>query len=313
MILNKLDCAINTGNTGVSDCALDIKALAGAILVPNSFEIPATVADAAAALALLQDAAKADVAAERIYPLPGVFNFTDNTEDATYQTGSTGVQTFVRDGKYDWTIQFTQGGYCLLQEIQKFNSSNKSLLFFDEAGVLFGTRSSTGGLKGIPLNVFHAAPWKANDGSNVAQYMYRVNFNPGYVNTGGLTFIKFGLGEIASLQGLLNIGLTQLAPRVAGLMEIGANVSCGGADLFDLYSVELADALLWKASTAGKDVTITSVAANSNLRGWSVTMSTSDPDYSASGDVLVSLAPPSALSAAGVDGYVGIPKIIKTT
>jgi len=313
-ILNKLDCAINTGNTGVSDCALDIKALAGGFLVPSNFEIPVSqLATVELALAFLQNAASENVASARIYPLPGVFNFTDNTEDPTYQTGSTGVQTFVRDGKYDWTIQFNEGGYCLLQEIQKFNGTGYKLLFLDESGVLFGTRTATGGLAGIPLNGgFRALPWKANDGSNITQYMYRVNFNAGYVNYGSLAFVKFNFSEIKGINGLLNIALSQLALRVAGAMQIGANVSCGGTDLYDLYATELASPAAWTASIAGKTVTITAVVANANLKGWTVTLDTADPDYSATLPVLVNLAGPSDLAQLGVTGYAGIAKVITT-
>jgi len=314
MVLNTLNCANGNGNTGVSDCALDIKALAGGFLVPSNFEIPlASLATVELALTYLQDAAQANVSAERIFPLPGVFNFTDNTEDATYQTGSTGVQTFVRDGKYDWTIQFTQGGYCLLQEIQKFNSSGMKMLFFDEAGVLFGTRGKNGGLAGIPLNVFRAMPWKANDGSNVAQYMYRVNFNAGYVNYGALTFVPFVFGDIAGINGLLNVALSQLAPRVAGVMQVGANISCGGTDLYDLYATELSAAAAWVVTKNGKSVTITSVVVNDNLKGWTITLDATDPDYGATGDVIVNLTGPGNLDALGVTGYSGIPKVIKTT
>lgn len=313
-VFNKLDCANSTANTGISDCALDIKGLAGGFLVPANFELPASQAgSAAAALAYLQSAAANNSAADRIYPLPGVFNFTDNTEDATFQTGTFGVQTFVRDGKYDWTIQFTQGGYCLLQEIQKLNGSGKRLLFFDEAGVLYGTRGKNGGLSGIPLNTFYAMPWKANDGSNVAMYGYKVNFNAGFVNAGALTFIKFNFADIASISGLLNIALSQLAVRVAGAMQIGANVSCGGTDLYSVYPTELASAAAWKATIAGKDVTVASVVVNDNLKGWTVTLSTSDPDYSASADVVVRLAGPSDLAQLGINGYDSIPKVITTT
>lgn len=311
-VFNKLDCANPTANTGISDCALDIKGLAGGFLVPANFELPASQAGSAtAALAYLQTAATNNAAADRIYPLPGVFNFTDNTEDATFQTGTFGVQTFVRDGKYDWTIQFTQGGYCLLQEIQKLNGSGKRLLFFDEAGVLYGTRGKNGGLSGIPLNTFYAMPWKANDGSNVAIYGYKVNFNAGFVNTGALTFIKFNFADIASISGLLNIALTQQTAKTAGVVNMGANVSCGGTDLYDLYATELASAAAWTYTQNGKTVTITSVVANANTRGWTITPDTTDPDYSASADAVIGLAGPSDLTQLGVIGYAGIPKVVK--
>lgn len=313
-VFNKLTCANPTANTGISDCALDIKALAGGFSVPSNFEIPAASAGTVeAALAYLQAAAESDVSAERIFPLPGVFNFTDNSEDPTYQTGSTGVQTFVRDGKYDWTIQFTQGGYCLLQEIQKLNGSNRKLLFFDEAGVLYGTRGKNGGLAGIPLNVFRAMPWKANDGSNITIYAYRVNFNAAYVNTGGLTFIPFNFSDISSITGLLNVSLSQLAPRVAANVQVGANVSCGGQDLYELYSTELQTIDAWVVTKNGKNVDLSGVALNANLGGWTVVLDTTDPDYGATGDIVINLAAPSALKAAGVVGYAGIPKVITTT
>lgn len=312
-VLNKLDCATPTANTGVSDCALDIAAIAFGIAVPGNFEIPASqLATKELALAYLQNAVIENNQALRIFPLPKVFNFTDNSEDATFQTGSTGVNAFVRDGKYDWMFQFTEGGFCLLQEIQKLNGSGKKYLFVDEAGVLFGTRTATNGLAGIPLNFFRALPWKANDGSNLAIYSYRINFNAAYVNYGNAAFIKFNFAEVASLNGLLNVALSQLALRSAAVMQVGANVSCGGADLYEQYATELASVAAWTASIAGKTVTITSVVANPNLRGWTITLDATDPDYNANAPVLVNLSGPSDLDQLGVSGYAGIPKLITT-
>lgn len=311
-ILNQNNCQTPTANTGQGDCAFDLKAISGGFLVPRDFIIPAaSLVDADTALAYLRAAAEADDYNERILPLPETFNFTDNSEDTVYQTGSTGVNIPVREGNIDWTFQFIAGGLCLLKELQKLNASNRKYMFIDAQGALVGTRVGDD-LAGIPLNFFKAEKWKANDSANVTQYMYRVNFHPSYVNE-SIGFIKLNYADVASISGLLNIGLTQLAPRVAAVMQIGATLSCGGQDLYEQYADELASVTAWGAKIAGKVVTITSVVKNDNLSGWTVTLDSTDPDYAATGNVVVSLAAPSVLDGLGVSGYSGIPKVIKTT
>lgn len=311
-ILNQNSCATPTANTGQGECAFDIKAISFGFLVPKNFVIPAaSLVDADTALAYLRAAAEADLYSDRIFPLPETFNFTDNSEDTVYQTGSTGVNIPVREGNVDWTFQFTKGGLCLLKELQKLNSSNYKYMFVDAQGALVGTRVGDD-LAGIPLNFFKAEKWKANDSANITQYMYRVNFHPSYVNE-SIGFIKLNYADVASVTGLLNVGLVQLAPRSAAVMQIGATISCGGTDLYEQYADELADETAWSARINNKVVTITSVAKNDNLGGWTVTLDNTDPDYAATGNVIVNLAAPSVLDGLGVSGYVGIPKVIKTT
>ena len=112
-----------------------------------------------------------------------------------------------------------------------------------------------------------------------------------------------------------NINLVQAAAPVAGVAQIKALSGCAQTNLFDLYAGELDAALLWKAYnvTTGAEITITSVAQNVGLKAFTVTLDSTDPDYPATAAALVryELADVTALAAAGVVGYEGLPLTIQ--
>jgi len=305
-ILNNIVCAEAGGNTGIADCSLTLKNVLGGFLVPNSFELTAAqLASKESVMAALEDAINNDIPSQRIYPLPQVVGVTDNTEDPVFETLGYGAQVPVRDGKYNFLYRYTRGGNCVSNQLSKFNNGNYRFLGLDAAGILFGTKVGTS-LKGIPLDFFYNRPFRFSDGTAGTTFAYQIVYDPVYINS-GLAFVQMDVSSVLALSGLQNIVLSLAIPRATNVITVKATTGCAGTDLYDEYSTELAAVGNFKVTEAGKDITITSVAVNANLKALSITLDATDPDYAAGGPFVVSLAPVSVLSAAGVVGFEGIP------
>ena len=63
------------------------------------------------------------------------------------------------------------------------------------------------------------------------------------------------------------------------------------------------DLTLVVKNAAGALLTLTSVAYDANVQGWTLTLDATDPDYTAGAPVQVSLAGPTDLSVLLVKGY----------
>lgn len=300
-ILNKLDCVAGGANTGYGDCFIDPKFIAGGILVPPDKVYTAEqLADKDTFLAALQADILADVA-ERIYPLAKFAGVTDNTETPTLQTLGYGGLAVTREGLYNLSFQFIQGGLCLSKSLRKFNSSNKTIIVWDADGVMYGWKSGTG-FRGIPLELFYQNPFRVADGTNVTNYTLQVAFKPYYLNDEP-GFVKIGLGDLEALKGLQDIVLSETTGSNLPILKLKANTGCNSYDLFDLYEDELAEEALWVASNQsdGSEVAVTSVAKDTALKAWTVTLDAADIDVS--GTVIVTLVSPEELNTAGISGY----------
>lgn len=304
-MINQIVCTAAGGNTGIPDCALTLKNTLTGFLVPSAFELTATnLLTTTATLAALVAAAANDNPLLRIYPLPEAVGVTDNSEDVTLQTFGYGAAVPVRDGNYNLTYAYTRGGNCVNNTLAKFNGLNYKFIGVDASGVVYGTKVGTS-LKGIPLDYFYAAPFKHNDGSNVAGFSWRISYKPNYVNS-GLGFIQLDLNDVLAISGFLNINITLAAARATNVIKVKALSGCAGIDLYDTYSASLVTAANWIVTENGAVITKTSVALDANLKAFTITLDASDPDYTVGGPFVVTLAAPSVLAGNGVTGYEGI-------
>ncbi|MHB9057112.1 MAG: hypothetical protein ACYC2P_13360 [Paludibacteraceae bacterium] len=245
--------------------------------------------------------------ASRAYPLASFVAMTDNSEAPTKQTFGYGGVAIVREGLYDLSFQFLNGGVCLSKSLRKFNGQNRSVLLFDQNGLLVGWKSGVN-LKGIPLDLFYQNPLKLNDGANVTSYMLELAFKPIYLND-YVGFMEMNISDLTALTGLQDIILTEAAGSSEPNYIIKLNTGCNGADLYDLFATEFTDLTLWKATNQeGEIITISSVTKNTDKKAWNVTINAADPDVS--GPVILSLTTAALLSAAGIEGYESLPLTI---
>jgi hypothetical protein len=109
------------------------------------------------------------------------------------------------------------------------------------------------------------------------------------------------------LTGLLDITLAEeVAITALGLVKLSAKYNCSNENLGDIYPTEIVSSSIWTATNkaTGAAITVTTVTYNSTLKQISVDLDSSDPDYPASGGVVViALGNVTALEAAGIVGF----------
>jgi len=293
----QLKCSTNSKNTGYGSCVEEWKQISGALLFDN----PRTFTDEELAVlqATLQAAAAADSKANRLYPMHNFVGITDNSESVVLETFNYGPKAIVRDGDYDWTFQFTDGGNCLQQSLRTHNGK-KWVLFYDKDYKILGY-NKLGQMATIPLQFFYAHPWKPAGGSTAAVYMLQFVFLPKYINE-ERAFIKAEF-DPAEIEGLKDVDIVVNSwDQDTGVANVTLQEGCGAENLFDVYKVQLAAAGNFKAvDQDGNDVTVTGVAQVASSKTFDITLDTGD--LPASGTVTLSGAAPSVLVAANIPGY----------
>jgi len=313
--LNALDCGTEVRNTGTTGCPLHFEAIKGAFLVPKGRVY--TQAELATPESL-RAALAADIIAvksSRIFPLHGFEAITDNTEDPTFQTMASGRQVPIREGNYNWIMQYYDGGLCLSNKLRSFkNNTGYAALFYDAAYKMAGTTKTASdgkpGMAGVPLEVLYPFPWKVNDFSNAPIYRIQFSFKPNYINE-DIAYVDAGF-NLDELAGLININLEVTGTPTGGVYQVLPLVGCDKSNLTELYSTLLADEALWVLSnaTTGASVAVTGATYNATLGTIAVAADTADADYTAitaTGKIRINMVSASALDAADISGYEAIP------
>lgn len=296
--LNKPLCATNYGNTGFGDCFLEPGKIKGSFQVPSSLLI--TLDDLPDLQALLTEKVSAPIG-QRIFPYHGFISNTDNTEDPTINTTDYGDKMFIRDGFYDFTFRYTNGGVMAHQEFQKNEGTNKYFLFYDDNGNIFGYKKS-GGLAGIKNTLFKVNPWRFASGSDTAQYTMRHIIDPIYMNKGNLGFIhtdSFNFFDI--------LGIEELAIQFISLAGSAAKVKLvtkiSGVDMYEAYSTEFASPTAWEAvDEQGNTINISNVTLDSTNQAWNVFMTTG---FASADKVFLRTADADVLDGLGITGFEG--------
>lgn len=297
-------------NTGFGNCVVDIGTMRGIFYVPKGTVL--TTASIAAFKTALAALIANDDPYLRGYPVHGFVGPTDSSEDLTIQTFPYGGKAVVKEGDYDWLFQFTNGKFCLNIALRGMNGIDQDFFIYDANARIYGTDPGDGTdtIKAIEPTLKWTAPFKLPDGSAVTVYGTRVAFAPYQINE-GVRFVDLGgnggLAYIKSLKGLQDIALTKIS-RATNVMKIGTYTSCGSIDLSgaSYFQTLLASASLWRVyAPTGNAITITSVAYDANVKGFTVTVDATDPDYVAGDTFTVTLAPVSVLVAAGIIGFEG--------
>jgi hypothetical protein len=295
--LNKPLCATNYGNTGVGECFIDLDKIIGAIQVPPNFQIAQS--DVAGLLAFFETKIHAAIGT-RVFPYPKLTNITDNTEDITINTTDYGDKIYVKDGFYDWTFRYLNGGVQLHQELAKNSGANKHFLFFDKNSVLIGYKSGVY-LKGIPVDQFRVLPWRPNTGAESALFNMRFIIDPIYLNGGNLGFLKVDF-NLLDLVGLQDVELT-IIDQAANVATVKVRSKISDVDLYATYKTNLLETTAWRFfKSDGSASSITNVADNAADEAFDVTGNYADWAAEFDGaEMTIKLAIPSVLKAAPIE------------
>lgn len=302
MNLNSVKCTTAFANTGFGKCTFTPREIVAALLVSSSFVI--TEADTENLQSFLEDAIKNPVRSERANLVPGFVAFTDSSDEVVREQLGYGGTATLRDGNYNWTFRFVDGGLCLLSSLQAFNGQRPNVIFIDAAGNFIGTKRN-GGLAGIPVEDYWANKWVPSDGSSAsANLSVYFSFRPETINQ-MLSFIQTANidgFDLASLQGIQDLVLVAGAATASSAV-ISVADKCSGSveDFGDLYGADLANDSLWTAvGVDGSVQTISAVAYNATTRVFTLTF-----DAPRTVDSIVGLAPINDLENAGIVGFEG--------
>jgi hypothetical protein len=242
----------------------------------------------------------------RLHFVHDIVNVTSNSEDKTVQTFSTGSQSVVREGRYNWTLQFVKGGLSLSNELAKFNGNGTySVYFYDTNFVLYGYKTATG-LAAIPTDYIWCNKMTPNTGSETSVYSINVVFDPAYINDANLIGFAQATSAIKDVKGLKNINVklnswveSTGVVNISLLEDLGFNVG-------ELYNNELdvAGAYVANNKATGAAITISTVAYVPSTKTFNVTLDTADVDFPAAAQgILFNVGTIATLEGLLVFGY----------
>jgi len=295
-VINNPNCILKAGNTGVPECTIDPKEIIGAILIPATLALTTTDIETTGLVSVLQTKSILEAVSARVFPFYGFEEIADNSEDIVKVTRGYGNTRVTRDGKYNWTFTFTEGGVMYNKELRKFNFvQDRKVLFVDKTNNIWGVSDGAAGMKGISLDYVHFKPWKVNDASTPTSMMVEFGMANASELNDEVVFVATGENLPEVLKGCLDVTLTKIA-SAATTITIKLATKYGQVDLYDFYSTEIAANAAWLVTKAGVVVTPVSTAAVAATKSWLITLT------APTGAHVFALEDPTALAVLNVGG-----------
>lgn len=305
--INKIFCGTDVKNTGICDCYFDPQLITGAILAPLKTTLTNEQLKDINIQATLEGLAWLDSKTSRFFPMGEFVGITLNSEDPTRQTFGYGSSRTVREGNYDWTLQFYKGGVNLSNALRTFNGliGKYGVIFIESQNNLIGTSRKLAngqyGLAPIPLEDLYTRPWAPSDGTNVAAYQTQFVFKPIYINE-NIAFKKVDTSAylLSELKGLEDFDLEILEVN-GNTLTVGAASGCGSTDLYEEYADELAVTGAWITKDVdGNPLALSAVNKNDAAGGWDLVLSAGVWE---DGDTATLVAPSVLSGTYGISGY----------
>ena len=281
-------CSSSFGNLGaMCEAGNGLATATGIVLTTDSFSF--ANATEFATLSKWQDAVKA----KQIFPLMGIMETDDNTEEVSYYESPQGSKVKLRDGKYIYTYKF----YLSLaqhKELQKFSSAKLRYFIIDAKNQIRGYSPDGTEIKGYSIQTFEAEKMQPASADTPA-------FSPiSIVEQNASQWNGFGAvispnWEAEGLSSLTNVDLSIVGTPSATtiVVNVGAKIGLnpdGSDSLVAITGIAPADFVVLKA-TDGSTQTVTYV-------------DNGDGTYTGTGTSLVSgsvnLKAPSAMASSGL-------------
>jgi len=246
-------CSSTFGNLGaLCEAGNGLAATVGLVLTTDSFEF-ATATDFA-------DKTKWDEAikAKQIFPLMGIKETDDNTEEVSYYESPLGDKIKLRDGKYIFTYKF----YLALEqhkELQKFSSASLRYFIIDAKNQIRGYSPDGVAIKGYSISTFEAEKMlPATADSPAFSPISIVEQNASQWN--GFGAIIAPEWEAQSLASLTNVQLSVVGTPTATsiVLNVGAKIGLApdGSDaLVQITGLDSSDFVIKTATGTAQTVT----------------------------------------------------------
>lgn len=155
-----LTCDSDKKNLGLSKCNKLPSLPKTMFTTGDDFVIPeATAGDPVALEAFLQDA----LLEKEIYLWPDFVNFTDQSQEATYQDTALSYVK-VKDGNYRFLFGISEN-LCLHKNMYSHRARQGRVLIVDVENQILGTQDSNGDVRGLKIQMLDTQKLKFNDGS----------------------------------------------------------------------------------------------------------------------------------------------------
>lgn len=240
----------------------------------------------------------------RIYPLLGnkapVRSITDANEADVTEQMEDGSKQFVRYGMYNRTFMTDKGGLCLAQHLMRVSSS-LGFIEVDADQKVNMYSNGDGTYKAFPVNLIKGmAPELANL-KTVYKNKLMLDYNPAIYIPKQKIVQGDSTEDILNLVGLLDTRVAQgTGTNSTTKIYVKVNTACANTDLVALYGTALPVVGNFVVKNGNGSTNTPSAAAvvagEIELTGTFTTAT----------KITVSLAAPSVLKAAGIEGYEGI-------
>ncbi len=242
-------------------------------------------------------------AGSRWYPIFGnaapVRQINDGNESDVLETLEDGSVQFIRYGMYNRTFLTTDGGLALAKALMGMKR-DYAFIEVDITGKVAKMKNSDGTYSGFPVNLAYApAPILANLKSSYKN-QFMISFSPNNYIKKGVIFTPDTDEDVLSLRGLYDTKVTA-GSGTHSTTNIFVDVATivGGSDLVARYGATLAVVSNFVVKAANGSTITPSAAA---VIGGEVRLT---GVYTAATNITVSLAAPSVLKTAGIEGYEG--------
>jgi hypothetical protein len=265
----------------------------GVIFVPRDASI--SEADADDLIATIQSRIKDDSSLLRWYPVIGIEQITDSSEEpVTGNLAATGYSEKLRDGAAIYLFEYP-ARVCKAKVLKQFDQWDGGAYVITGDKKLWGRVMQDNSLAPYLPSSVAVYGGGFNDGQNIITSKLQINFGAqgAFIERSGF----FGFEEEDDIDSI--VGLQTANILSSGTLKYKAVTKCDRQNLYDLYGSTLAATTLWKVTKAsdGSSVTVTAVTGNASTKDYSLTFTAPSEKY------FVSLAAVSVLEAAGIVGY----------
>ena len=259
-ILNQSSCLQAYGNTGKKYCVADSFNHVAAIIIAFGDQkfTASQLTDATTFQAALK-AATIEEVADRVFLLPVISQFTDNTPDATKFTTGYGVTTGYSEQNHQFTVEFQDTGIDLWQQLRKWNNNDDVRVYlYTDTHLLLGASNTAEDFFGMDAKIRFNQTKVGNKETGLMRSMYIDFMDEGALSDEQLYFMKLEDTFILNneLKGVNNLSLTasdtiSLGFSVKVLSERDPSINVG-----ETYSTELADTTAWTFTNKSTGATV---------------------------------------------------------
>jgi hypothetical protein len=245
----------------------------------------------------------------KLYLFPYVNESEDATGDPVRATLADGFEKTLLDPIPKYTMRSGAVGFAQNQAMCAFNGfSGKTYIIDSNNRFAYRIKSNNGG-KGFGVgDVYTNAPKFGNTAAiNVVATRIAFSSNDELkLPAIGLIQLDFNIADLINIE---DIQMVEKAAQATNVFTIGGKAVYSGQDIYSAYSSALAATARWNVRRMDTDValTLTSVAADANNKGWDITVDSTEYTGLPSGTkISINIKDPATLYAAGVEGIEGI-------